>query len=120
MHRFNYNELLKSFEWKQKRQEIIERDKCCQKCGKPFDLNVHHVFYIPKTHPAGYTNDVYIVLCKDCHKQEHDFQNLIESALKYIRLRGLLSVEIWDKFFNNIEDDEFFEFHKIMMEYKKR
>ena len=60
----NYKEYLSSDEWKYKREKRILFDKKCQICGRPFDLNVHHMTY--KNFPNEQYTDL-ITVCKNCH-----------------------------------------------------
>ena len=72
-----YQEKLKDPRWKEKRVEILERDKhTCQECfGPNKDLHVHHKHYKRNTEPWDYSNNKLTTLCANCHKQEHYFLN---------------------------------------------
>jgi hypothetical protein len=59
-----YKEYLMSDEWKRKRDKRLLIDQKCSICGKPFDLQVHHMTY--KTFPNEHTTDL-ITVCKNCH-----------------------------------------------------
>lgn len=66
-----YHDYLQSDLWKKTRDEAIERagNKCfC--CGRPFDLQVHHLSYEHLVFERPYE---LVVLCKNCHKwiEEH-------------------------------------------------
>lgn len=73
----NYEKLLKNKKWKERREEILERDNyCCQWCGKTFDLQIHHKYY--NKYPNGkmvkpwdYPDDCFLTLCSNCHKKYH-------------------------------------------------
>ena len=66
----SYKEFLNSTLWKEKRQWIIEQAKFkCERCGCFENLQVHHLNYINVGNEGK--EDV-IVLCKDCHKKEHE------------------------------------------------
>lgn len=73
----DYNQLLNCNEWKEKRQEILERDNyMCQWCGNKTNLNVHHKYYAAYPNgvmadPWDYPNKALITLCEDCHKKAH-------------------------------------------------
>lgn len=63
-----YSDYLRSPRWQQLRSERLKIDGYkCQRCGRPFDLQVHHLFY-----PAELgTEDPYrdlITLCDYCHE----------------------------------------------------
>lgn len=72
-----YEDYLKSPEWQQKRSERLRLDGYkCQRCGRPMDLQVHHLTYNNIGHENIYTD--LITLCKRCHeavesqKREYD------------------------------------------------
>jgi 5-methylcytosine-specific restriction endonuclease McrA len=77
---FNYVELLKNPLWKEKRKAILFRDgKKCTVCGKKTTLEIHHTFYY-KDYPAPwcYPNDSLLTVCRDCHRQWHEYnENVI-------------------------------------------
>lgn len=63
-----YNQYLRSPEWQALRSQRLKIDNYkCQRCGRPFDLQVHHLFY-----PAELgTEDPYrdlVTLCDACHE----------------------------------------------------
>ena len=61
-----YSEYLKTPEWQAKRNERLKIDNFrCQKCGRPMDLQVHHINYDHVGHENVYTD--LITLCKYCH-----------------------------------------------------
>ena len=119
-HRSKYQIQLESFEWKKKRDKILDRDKKCQNCDSVVGLNVHHTFYLPKFHPAEYIDEMLIVLCQKCHKKEHEYQMKIESMLKFMRYKSLFSWEIYNRLFKNIECEETIEFNNVMIEFKNK
>lgn len=57
-------EYLASNDWKRKRNTRIMADKVCQICGRPFDLNVHHMTYNNVPHER--MSDL-ITVCRNCH-----------------------------------------------------
>lgn len=61
-----YKEYLMSDEWKWKREKRLLIDQKCSICGRPFDLQVHHMTY--KTYPDENTTDL-ITVCKKCHER---------------------------------------------------
>jgi len=66
----SYEEYLKSYLWENKRKWILEVfNYTCQKCGSKENLNVHHLNYDSVGNEN--TQDV-TVLCKKCHKEEHN------------------------------------------------
>lgn len=74
----SYDDLLKTDEWKNKRDKILKRDNyTCKHCGKTNGiLQVHHKYYNvypngTRPKPWDYPDDVLITLCDDCHKRVH-------------------------------------------------
>ena len=64
----DYHEYLKSDEWQKKRSERLKIDGFkCQICGRPMDLQVHHLTYANIYNENVYTD--LITLCKYCHEQ---------------------------------------------------
>lgn len=48
------------------RQYVLERDNyCCQVCGSPFNLHIHHK--IPRKWGGYHKEDNLITLCASCH-----------------------------------------------------
>ncbi len=80
-----YQEQLKSPKWQKKRLQIMElKNFKCEICGsEEKQLNVHHRFYIKGRKAWEYDNDVFQVLCEDCHKEEHNKQNNTEIPSNY-------------------------------------
>jgi 5-methylcytosine-specific restriction endonuclease McrA len=64
-----YQEQLKSPKWQRKRLEIMERDDFKCRCCKNTDteLQVHHLYYLPKHFIWEYDNDGMVTVCKNCH-----------------------------------------------------
>lgn len=62
----DYHDYLQSHEWKRTRDRRVLMDKKCQICGRPFDLQVHHMTYrnIYHEHPGDL-----ITVCKNCHRR---------------------------------------------------
>lgn len=60
--------------WSTVREKILERDNhCCQLCGSPKELEVHHIF--PRSQ-AWYGDPIHapvnlITLCRCCHSWVH-------------------------------------------------
>ena len=85
----NYDDLLKSPRWLDKRNIILERDhhKCCY-CGSIYKLQVHHKYYSKypngkKVDPWNYSNDALITLCDKCHKKVHQRKTIKVYYRKY-------------------------------------
>jgi 5-methylcytosine-specific restriction endonuclease McrA len=70
-----YASSLNSDYWKEVRQRVIARDRCCQKCGSRLFLEVHHKTYEVngisiKGNEINHL-DKLVLLCAECHKKEH-------------------------------------------------
>lgn len=74
----SYEDLLKTEEWRKKRQKILNRDNNkCVYCGKIHNLQVHHKYYSKypngfRVYPWNYPDDALITLCDECHKKVHN------------------------------------------------
>lgn len=74
----SYKDLLKTDEWQEKRQEILNRDNHkCVYCGTMYNLQVHHKYYCKypngfRVYPWNYPDDALITLCDKCHKKVHN------------------------------------------------
>lgn len=73
-----YNSLLKSPKWLQKRKIILARDNNkCRCCGASTGLHVHHrQYHVSKQTgsyqlPWKYENKYLITLCEKCHSAGH-------------------------------------------------
>lgn len=72
-----YGNLLFDERWRQKRLEILERDRHqCVICGSSFDLQVHHKQYHidsqgRKYVPWDYDSKYLITVCQNCHRRGH-------------------------------------------------
>src|SRR5579859_5354533 len=65
---------LKSPEWKQKREVILERDNHkCKYCGSTENLQIHHKSY---KNWQNEREDELITLCSDCHAKIHNKNTL--------------------------------------------
>lgn len=85
-----------SIEWRVTSIMIKRRDNFeCQVCKKIYNLNVHHVLYIPYVPLWFYPQEYLITLCEFCHGKEHLALNLIDiSKFKEALLSGLLAQDI--------------------------
>jgi len=93
-----YQSQLLSDEWKNKANEIRERDNYkCQAfdCSTPKSrLEVHHIDYINHKAPWQYPNDMLITLCSRCHSKEiyrYKFEENLYTALK---MKGFLACDL--------------------------
>jgi 5-methylcytosine-specific restriction endonuclease McrA len=74
----SYIEMLLTERWRQKREQILDRDNHqCRNCGNGNNLQIHHRQYHldPKTgmkrEPWDYDNQYLITLCDTCHEAGH-------------------------------------------------
>lgn len=69
--KLEYKQYLLSPEWRQKRINILQRDKCCRACKSETGLQVHHLHYwnIYKE-----KEEDLLVLCYKCHDELHKMQ----------------------------------------------
>jgi 5-methylcytosine-specific restriction endonuclease McrA len=66
----NYALSLKTDNWKEVRQKILVRDRCCVDCGSKLYLEVHHLTYKNKGNELENLQDL-ILLCSKCHQKRH-------------------------------------------------
>lgn len=75
--KYEYEALLNTDEWKNKRKEIFEkRGNKCEWCGCTNHLQLHHKYYLKypngeKIEPWDYKDDAFLVLCNYCHEKAH-------------------------------------------------
>jgi hypothetical protein len=74
MDKKSYSKYRASKEWQAKRKEKLkEANYQCEKCGTAKNLNVHHLNY---AHLGFEDLDELVVLCKKCHEQIHENDNI--------------------------------------------
>lgn len=92
----NYSDKLKNPKWQKKRLEILNLHGFkCEKCGcEDKELHVHHRFYLKGREVWQYDNDVFQVLCCDCHEKEHEKGKEVNEVIpeKYRNLISLLEI----------------------------
>lgn len=96
-----YSDKLKNPKWQKKRLEILNlKEFKCELCqSEEQELHVHHRFYIKGREPWQYDNDVFQVLCSNCHKNVHDNLLLVNNNVpeKYKKIISLIdSFESYD------------------------
>lgn len=66
-----YLEQIRNPKWQKKRLEIMQRDgfKCCICKANDKPLNVHHLYYMPKTLIWEYDNEAMKTVCEEHHEQ---------------------------------------------------
>ncbi|HUX57111.1 MAG TPA: hypothetical protein VMV77_09060 [Bacteroidales bacterium] len=84
--KLSYLDQLKTPQWKEKRDQIMQRDNyTCQECGgKDTSLNVHHKLYIANRTAWDYHHLFLITLCESCHKKRHQRLQLIHERLGFM------------------------------------
>lgn len=73
-----YGEYLRSDTWQKLRSQRLKIDNYkCQRCGRPFDLQVHHLYYPTELGTEDPYRDL-ITLCDMCHEliehQKHTYR----------------------------------------------
>lgn len=74
----SYEDLLNTYEWKTKRQEIMfQHNYKCDWCGSSENLEIHHKKYLKYPNgkhvlPWKYDDRDYMCLCSKCHKKYHE------------------------------------------------
>lgn len=96
-----YKNELEDPRWKNMSLKIISRDGCCQCCGSIDNLQAHHTAYIDNLKAWEYPCDFLITLCRKCHIIEHQYQDKIKFHIQEMRVNGILSKEIFDKYFKD-------------------
>jgi 5-methylcytosine-specific restriction endonuclease McrA len=82
---YSYQQLLRTYPWSLRRLEIILLSSLkCSRCGTLENLEVHHKVYVNNLAPWNYHIDDLITLCRNCHQEIHDNENIPEiSMLEY-------------------------------------
>jgi hypothetical protein len=73
-----YEEYRQSRHWIELSRAVRQADKVCQRCGFPYELNVHHKTYERLGHED--LKDL-ILLCRSCHAREHFLEELHDSPV---------------------------------------
>lgn len=91
-----YREKLLDPKWQQRKSAIQIRDKfTCQKCGnKNETLSVHHRHYIKGRQPWDYPDNLLVLLCATCHKEEEDYADIGENILPVLHQYGFFNSDI--------------------------
>ena len=72
-----YKQYLQSPKWQEKRSERLKLDNYkCQRCGRPFDLEIHHITY-RNIFDEDVSSDL-ITLCNKCHRKIEDEKKTFE------------------------------------------
>jgi hypothetical protein len=130
-----YLDKFKDPRWQKKRLQLLELHNWkCDDCNNTEnELHVHHRFYIKGREPWEYDNDVFQVLCSDCHSMKHkkinnkhylklinliedndiefdlitELEGIIESCIanNYVGFLGLLNKIFNDPYIEKIKQD---------------
>ena len=86
------NVYLRSPEWKQKRQQVLFRDRhMCRNCNVSTNLQVHHVSYRNLCNEP--LHDL-ITLCDTCHTKLHEHYGYPQTYDEYINSSFLLPKDL--------------------------
>ncbi len=71
---FDYLDKLKDPRWQKRRLELLNKGNwICTKCGdENSTLHVHHTKYLPDREPWEYPDELFKILCENCHKIEKE------------------------------------------------
>lgn len=100
-----YAEKLLDQRWQQRKTSIQIRDQfTCQKCGaKNETVHVHHRHYIGGRDPWDYPDELLVLLCKKCHKEEEECSGIIYDLAQALHQFGYFNTEIRDEINKLIE-----------------
>lgn len=103
--RSRYAEKLLDNRWQQRKTSIQIRDEfTCQKCGcKDRTVHVHHRHYILGRDPWDYPDELLILLCDICHKEEEDCKEVVTELAMVLHSYGYFNTEIRDEINRLIE-----------------
>lgn len=90
-----YWEKLKDPRWQRKRLEAMAKAEfACEICmDSESTLNVHHKQYFKGREPWEYDVGQLAVICEDCHKFEHESDDVLNTVCSYLPLDGPCSRE---------------------------
>lgn len=87
-----YKEKLKDPKWQKKRLHILDdRDWKCERCSNDEKtLHVHHRIYLKGVDPWEYEDEVFTVLCEDCHEFESLYMdNFLQTLCTVLKTKFL-------------------------------
>ena len=87
----SYTEQLKHPNWQRKRLQILDASGFeCSECGsKDKTLHVHHKRYIKGRKAWEYEDDVFTVLCEDCHLEAHQIKEEFDQIIASLSIGQL-------------------------------
>ncbi len=68
-------------------RQVLERDGCCQRCGRLADLQVHHIH--PRSRLGGDAEENLITLCARCHQEVQRSKGFAFRSVLSYRLQSL-------------------------------
>lgn len=107
MQKMTYSEQLRHPNWQRKRLAMLDSaDWTCEKCdAKETTLHVHHKQYIKGRMAWEYEPHELLVLCEECHEDEHFLQDELKTLLSQVDtsqalgvLRGFYATANWIDF----------------------
>lgn len=108
-----YRSRLKDIRWQEVKNTIQIRDQfTCQKCkGNKHTLpegtllEVHHRHYLPLRAPWDYPEQLLVLLCSECHKEEETTADILKEMAPALHFHGYFNTEIRD-FVNKLIEDK--------------
>lgn len=96
--RSRYAEKLLDNRWQQVKSSIQIRDQfTCQKCGcKDKVVQVHHRHYLTGRDPWDYPDNLLVLLCSSCHKEEEECAEILKEMIPVLHNYGYFNTEIRD------------------------
>lgn len=93
--RRSYSDQLLDPRWQKLRLEKLSMtDFCCEICGASHKtLHVHHKQYFKGRDVWEYAMHELAVLCDDCHKKEHEFDEKFKELICLLNIDGPLNKE---------------------------
>ncbi|MEZ5044434.1 MAG: hypothetical protein R2828_31360 [Saprospiraceae bacterium] len=90
----SYKEVLRDDRWKEKREKVLQRaENKCEECGTHERLEVHHTFYKYGYEPWQYPLDSLKCLCRKCHEERGEFENIFRAKLAVLTLKEMKALE---------------------------
>lgn len=94
-----YQEKLLDGRWQQRKTSIQIRDQfTCQKCKVKDNstVHVHHRHYITGRDPWDYPDDLLVLLCERCHKEEEACAEVCVKLAESLHYYGYFNTDIRD------------------------
>lgn len=100
-----YSEKLLDPRWQKVKATIQLRDElCCKKCGKRDEtVHVHHRHYLTGRDPWDYPDNLLVLLCASCHKEEESAAEVLRELVPALHNFGYFNTEIRDEINRLIE-----------------